>query len=90
MDFFQKKNGLTATVFKDSFKKQFQKGKNKHRTESCGQSFLNEDFADGKHVVKNIRSGKCEEGDMTLLCSLLMYTSGYIKDKPDVNQAAEA
>ncbi len=83
---------VLAAVFKGSFKKE----KNKQWTESCGQSFLNHKFPDGasqrqlgKHLVNNIRAGKCEEWDITLLSSLLLNTPGYIKDKPDAKKAAQ-
>jgi serine/threonine protein kinase len=84
---------VLAAVFKGSFKKE----KNKQWTESCGQFFLNEKFPDGaslrqlgKRFVDNIRAGKCEEWDITLLSSLLMYTPGYINDNPEARRATNA
>jgi len=83
---------VLAAVFKGSYKKE----KSNQWTESCGQSFLNNKFPDGasqrqlgKHLVQNIRAGKCEEWDITLLSSLLLNTPGYIKDKPDAKKAAQ-
>jgi hypothetical protein len=49
---------------------------------------LNEKFPDGpsrrhlqKESVDNIRSGKCEEWDISLLCSLLLYKPGLKRER---------
>jgi hypothetical protein len=83
---------VLAALFKGSYKRE----KNKMWTEFCGESFLIDKFPDvasqrqlGKHMVENIRAGKCEEWDITLLASLLLITPGYIKDKPDAKKAAQ-
>jgi serine/threonine protein kinase len=81
---------VLAAVFKGSYKKE----KKNEWTESCGASFLNDidDHAKrqlGKPKVDLIRQGKCEQFDISLLCSLLLNTPGYIKDKPDAKSAVQ-
>jgi len=80
---------VMVTIFRASYQKEAGKS-------WSGASFLNDKFPDGhsqrqlgKYFVDHIRAGKCEEWDISLLSSLLLFLPGYVKGIPRAKNAVE-
>jgi len=80
---------VMVMIFQSSYQKEARKPWH-------GVSFLNDKFPDGtsqrqlgKYFVDNIRAGKCEEWDISLLSSMLLFVPGYMKRIPRAKNAVE-
>ena len=75
--------GVMASIFRASYQKEY----GKPWTPCSGDSFLHNKFSDGSNslwhfgtqYVNTFSAGKCEEWDVSLLCSLLLNVPGYVK-----------
>ena len=80
---------VMVIIFQSSYQKEARKPWH-------GVSFLNDKFPDGtsqrqlgKYFVDSIRAGRCEEWDISLLSSMLLFVPGYMKRIPRAKNAVE-
>jgi len=74
--------GVMASIFRASYQKEY----GKPWTSCSGDSFLHNKFPDGSNILwhsgtpyfKTVSAGKCEEWDVSLLCSLLLNVPEYV------------
>jgi len=74
---------VMASIFRASYQEEYRKP----WTSCSGHSFLHKEFPDGSNSLwhvgtpyfDTVSAGKCEEWDVSLLCSLLQKVPGYVK-----------
>jgi len=74
---------VMASIFRASYQQEYRKP----WTSCSGDSFLHKEFPDGSNSLwhvgtpyfDTVSAGKCEEWDVSLLCSLLQKVPGYVK-----------
>ena len=81
-------------VLLTAFRSCFESAEKRKWSQSCGANLLAamDDFSQrkiGKTATNKIKEGKCEVWDVSILCSLLLHSPGYLKSDSKMARAVE-